>query len=157
MKSTFSESELTRFIKASADSSLRMFAAEKVSRYFRSMHYLSSKLICDSIVLNLYFNRDITPNSADDIIRGIRRNTRSFYTTVESAFFPIENKFDEYAKTVLGAEYDKVRAMNMRAANYIVYVISLDISRTKTIDRNEIYLRAYSYKELYPENDDSDI
>lgn len=157
MKSTFSENELTRFINASKDSALRMYAAEKVSRYFRSMHYLSSKLICDSVVLNLYFNQDITPDSADDIIRGLRRNTRSFYTTVESAFFPIENKFDEYAKTVLGSDYDKVRELNMRTTNYIVYVISLDISKTKIINRKEIYLHAYSYKELYPHKEDGDI
>lgn len=148
MKTIIDEDTIFRLADASLKSECRAQVSNAVSMYFRSMHYLSSKLICDCVVLNLLLNDKITPKSADEIITCIRRRNKSFYTTVDSAYFPIEDRFEEYAKQILGDKYDIVKAMNMRTTNYIVYVISTDMSENYELYPQEIYHLAYSYQEL---------
>ncbi len=148
MKTIISEKTLLKLADASIKSSFRTHAAVFVSKHFRSMHYLSSKLICDCVILNVLLNDNITPNSANEIITSIRRNNRSFYTTVDNAYFPIESKFEEYAKTVLGENYPEIKALDMRNTNYIVFVISKDLKTNCTVDPNEIYYLAYDYAEI---------
>ncbi|MCH5165234.1 MAG: hypothetical protein J1G01_02405 [Clostridiales bacterium] len=145
MNTEFTEETLFKIAEAAHNSSLWVRAAETVGKHFRSMHYLSSTVICDCVVLNIYFNKNITPFSADKIISTIRRNNKSLYTTVDSAFFPIEDNFDEYAKQVLADTYEQTKALNMRKTNYIVYVISLDLLNNCKIDKREIDVLAYGY------------
>ena len=147
MKTLFSEEDISRLIAASKKSVFRTYVEAAVTEHFRSMHYLSSMLICDCVVLNLVINDNITPRSADKIITCIRRDHRSLYTTVDSAFTPIENSFDEYARRILGNDYADIEKLYMRKTNYIVYVISRDVKENCNADSNEIYLSDYSYKE----------
>lgn len=148
MKTVISDETLFKLADASVKSSFRTVVAMAVSRHFRSMHYLSSKLICDCVVLNVLLNNEITPDSADEIITCFHRRNKSFYTTVESAFFSIEDTFDEYATTVLADNFDKSLKLNMRTTNYIVYVISKDIKEHCKCDPSEVYHSAYSYAEI---------
>lgn len=148
MKTIIDEDTIFKLAKASVASGCRAQVANVVSKQFRSMHYLSSMLICDCITLNLLLNDKITPTSANEIITCIRRRNKSFYTTVDSAYFPIEDRFEEYAKNILGEEYDAVKALNMRTTNYIIYVISTDLSNNYELYPQEIYSLAYSYQEL---------
>ncbi|MCM1367353.1 MAG: hypothetical protein NC184_00870 [Roseburia sp.] len=148
MNTAIPESEILRLIDAAQNSITYSVVAEYVGKHFRSAHYMSSRSVCDCIVANLILNDEITPTSADEIITCVRRTRRSLYTTVDSAFFPIKDSFDDYAKTVLLDEYDGISALGMRATNYIVYIISLDIFRRKIIDKSEILLRAYNYDEI---------
>ncbi|MCH5157649.1 MAG: hypothetical protein J1F33_00480 [Clostridiales bacterium] len=148
MKNVVSEDDMNRIIDASFDTMLRTLVAEAVGIRFKSVHYLSSRRIVDAVVLNLALNDKITPSSADEIITTLRRSDKSLYTTVESAFLPIKDKFDMYAQTVLGDNYIEIEKMYMRAINYIVYVISLDLSRDKRINGREVITRAYTYAEL---------
>ncbi|MDE7406761.1 MAG: hypothetical protein K2M89_07815 [Clostridiales bacterium] len=148
MRTRIDEDTIFKLAEASVTSVCRAQVANIVSKQFRSMHYLSSMLICDCVTLNLLLNDKITPISADEIITCIRRRNKSFYTTVDSAYFPIEDRFEEYAKTVLGEKYDNVRALNMRTTNYIIYVISVDLSDNYELYPQEIYSLAYSYEEL---------
>lgn len=143
------EDDIFRLAEASRKSTFRMFVDSAVCKHFKSTHYLSSILISDCICLNILLNNGVTPNSADEIITTIRRRNISFYTTVDSAFFPIEDTFDKYAKTVLGDdEYNQVKSLNMRTTNYIVFVISCDILNGHTTKPTEIYELAYSYNGL---------
>ena len=148
MKNVVSEDDMNRIIDASFDTMLRTLVAEAVGIRFKSVHYLSSRRIVDAVVLNLALNDKITPSSADEIITTLRRSDKSLYSTVESAFLPIKDKFDMYAQTVLGDNYIEIEKMYMRAINYIVYVISLDLSRDKRINGREVITRAYTYAEL---------
>ena len=148
MKNVVSEDDMNRIIDASFDTMLRTLVAEAVGIRFKSVHYLSSRRIVDAVVLNLALNDKIIPSSADEIITTLRRSDKSLYSTVESAFLPIKDKFDMYAQTVLGDNYIEIEKMYMRAINYIVYVISLDLSRDKRINGREVITRAYTYAEL---------
>lgn len=147
MKTVIPYSVMERLINASRGSLFRTAVAQKIAEHFKSAHYLSSKLICDCVILNILLNDNITPTSADEIITTLRRENKSLYTTVNSAFMPVEDSFNEYAKTVLNEQYDEIREMNLRNANYMVYVFSVDMSRTN-VNRDEIIFRAYTYEEL---------
>ena len=147
MKNKVSEADMKRLIDASTGSKFRLQITRCVAERFKSAHYLSSRLIIDCVILNLVLNDKISPDSADEIITTVRRNNKSFYTTVESAFFPIENEFNDYAKDVLGDEFVKIKASMPRPTNFIVDVISLDMSR-KNINKKEFILQTYSYREL---------
>lgn len=148
MRTKIDEGTIFKLAEASVASGCRAQVASVVSKQFRSMHYLSSMLICDCVTLNLLLNDKITPTSANEIITCIRRRNKSFYTTVDSAYFPIEDRFEEYAKSTLGEKYDDVKALNMRTTNYIIYVISVDMSDNYELYPQEIYYLAYSYQEL---------
>lgn len=148
MKTIIDEDTIFRLAEASVKSSCRAQIASAVSKHFRSVHYLSSKLICDCVALNILLNDTITPYSADEIITCIRRRNKSFYTTVDSAYFPIEDRFNEYAENVLGDEFNKIKALSLRTTNYIVYVLSTDMVNNYDLDPQEIYHLAYSYIEL---------
>ena len=148
MKTRIDEKTIFKLAEASVTSVCRAQIANVVSKQFRSMHYLSSMLIWDCVTLNLLLNDKITPTSADEIITCIRRRNKSFYTTVDSAYFPIEDRFNEYAMRVLRDKYDSVKALNMRTTNYIIYVISLDMFDNYELYPQEIYSLAYSYEEL---------
>lgn len=146
MKTVISEDDISRLIAASHQSTFRTYAECAVIEHFRSIHYLSSTLVCDAVVLNLALNSDITPHSADRIITVLRRRKKSLYTTVESAYFPIEDRFEEYARSVLGDDYNEIKKLDMRITNYIVYVISLDLKKNCPADSREVCLLAYSYE-----------
>lgn len=146
MKTIVPDSMLRKIALAARSSTAYACVANTVSRRFRSVHNMSSMLVCDCILLNLVLNKEITPTSADAIITSVRRENRSLYTTVDSAYFPVEDRFIEYAKTILGEDYDKYK--NMRTTNFIVYVMSLDIERTHKINRQEAILLALDYDEL---------
>lgn len=148
MRTRIEEDIIFKLAEASIKSDCRAQVAGAVSRHFKSMQYLSSKLICDCVTLNLLLNDNITPYSADEIITCIRRRYRSFYTTVDSAYFPIENRFEEYAKEILSEKYGEIKALNMRTTNYIVYVLSTDLFNNYSVYPKEIYYLAYSYQEL---------
>ena len=148
MKTVIPEETIFKLAEASLNSAFRAQVAFTVTKRFRSMHYMSSALICDCVVLNVLLNDNITPTSADEIITCIRRRNKSMYTTIESAYFPIENRFEEYAKSLLGERYEQVKSMDLRTTNYIIYVLSEEISRNKNLDPQEIYRLAYSYSEL---------
>lgn len=148
MRTIIDEETIFKLAKASLKSGCRAFVEGVVSQHFKSVHYMSSNLICDCVLLNLLLNDNITPRSADEIITCIRRRNRSFYTTVDSAYFPIEDRFEEYAKLVLGAKYDEIKSLDMRNTNYIVYVLSTDLFNNYDIYPQEVYHLAYSYDEL---------
>ncbi len=151
MKTDIPERDIVKIINASKDSMLRTAVNGVICRNFRSTHYVASKLICDGVVANLVLNDTITPHSADEIVVCINRRRRSFYVTVENAYSSVSERFSEYAKSVLGDDYYDVCNLKLRAANFIIYVISLDLSRKK-INREEIYLHAYDYSELLSKN-----
>lgn len=148
MKTIIDEETIFRLAKASVKSGCRAQIACAVSQHFRSVHYMSSRLICDCVALNLLLNEKITPTSADEIIMCIRRRNKSLYTTVDSAYFPIEDRFEAYAREILGERYDSIKALNMRTINYIVYVISVDMTENFELYPQEIYSLAYSFEEL---------
>lgn len=148
MRTIIDEDTIFKLAEASVKSGFRAFVSNVVSMHFRSVHYLSSKLICDCVALNLLLNDKVSPTSADEIVTCIRRRNRSFYTTVDSAYFPIEDRFEEYAKQILGERYDSIKALNMRTTNYIVYVLSTDLFENYELNPQEIYYLAYSYQEL---------
>lgn len=146
MKTRIPDETLQKLVKASIDSAFRTYVALTVARHFRSIHYLSSTLICDCVVLNVLLNTEITPTSADEIITCTRRHNRSFYTTVDSAYYPISDRFEEYAAKILGDKYEYTKSIGMRNTNYIVYVLSKDVKANSLLDPNEVYFLAYSDK-----------
>ena len=148
MKTIIDENKLFRLAEASVKSVCRAHIASAVSRHFKSMHYLSSRIICDCVTLNILLNDNITPCSADEIITCMRRRNKSLYTTVDSAFFPIEDRFEEHAKVILGNRYAEIKLLNLRNTNYIVFVLSTDLKNNYDLYPEEIYYLAYSYKEL---------
>ncbi len=142
MNTVISQSDMEMLVKGSKNSVFRTVVADAVSRNFRSMHLLASELICDAVVLNLVLNDTVTPHSADEIVVCLKREHKSFYTTVDSAYRSVDCRFEEYAKTILGENYDIDRAECVRTVNFIVYVLSKDLSREK-LNRDEVYIRAY--------------
>lgn len=122
--------------------------ARKVSERFRSIHYMSSTLVTQCVLLNLLFNDEILPHSASRVLTIMRRRTKSLYSTVDSSYKCIEVKFAEYAKTVLGDEYDYICSLDLRSAEFIVYVISRDIASGPRIDRKEALYAALCYADL---------
>lgn len=148
MRTRINEDAIFKLAEASVKSGCRAQVAGIVSRHFKSVQYLSSKLICDCVTLNLLLNDKITPYSADEIITCIRRRNKSFYTTVDSAYFPIQDRFEEYAKEILAEKYGDIKALDMRTTNYIIYVLSVDLFNNYNTYPEEIYHLAYSYQEL---------
>ncbi len=147
MRQTISDEVLIRLINGSKNSMFRTYVEEAVSIYFRSSQYLASKLIGDCVTLNLLLNDEITPHSADEIIRCVHRQNRAFYTTVEKVFEPIEDRFIGLAKALV-EDFDALLTPDMRKVNLIVYVISLDVSEKHKLDRNDVFMRTFSYEEL---------
>ena len=152
MMGTVTNSDINRLIDASYDTVMRTLIAETVGIRFKSVHYMSSRRITDAVMLNFVLNDKITPYSADEIIKMLRHIDKSLYTTVDRAFVPIKDRFDEYAKAVLGDEYGSIENLNMRTINYIVYVISADLSRDRRITGREVINKAYSYAEILDGN-----
>lgn len=148
MKTVIDENTIFRLADASVKSICRAYVESAVTRHFKSVQYLSSKLICDCVTLNLLLNDKISPASADEIITCIRRRNKSFYTTVDSAYYPIEDRFNEYAKQILGEKYADIKSLNMRNANYIVFILSTDLYNNYELYPQEIYHLAYSYKDF---------
>lgn len=147
MNTVISPIDIDKLIRASKNSAMRTVVADVVSRNFRSTHLLASELICDAVVLNLILNDTISPHSADEIILCIKREYKSFYTTVDSAYRLVEQKFIEYAKRTLGDKCDNAIAECPRNVNFIVYVLSTDLSRAE-LKPDEIYMRAYTRAEI---------
>lgn len=151
MSGEFSEEALFKLTELSKSCALYAFVADAVTKHFKSMHYLSSTLVCDCVLANLAFNEQITPDSANKIITCFRHKHRSLYTTIADAFSPVEDKFNDYAKSVLTDKYDEIRALGMPVANYVVYVISLDIKQNRVFDRREPFVHAFGYEYLLNE------
>lgn len=122
--------------------------AHTVAKRFRSAHYLSSKIVCGCTLANLVLNDDIEPHSADKIITCIRREYRSLYTTVDNGYAAVEDKFDEYAREVLGSDYDGIKSLDLRNTNYIIYVLSLDLKRNLEFDKSEVFYSVFTYDEI---------
>lgn len=139
--------DVTRILSASTESGYRTVVSVTVARRFRSMHYTSSKHICDCVVLNLVFNREITPTSADKFISMLRHDQRALYTNINSAYSSISEEFDEYAKEILKERFDEIKSLKMRPANYIVYIISLELKDNPLLNRAELIKKAYTYSE----------
>lgn len=142
------DTDIFKMIDAAPQTSLWTLAAELVSKHFRSMQYLASRIICNAVTLDLVLNKSITPHSSDEIITCMRRRTRSLYTTVNAVFFPNEDKFEEYAQSVLGNKYDEIKALGLRTTNYIVHVISTDITNNYSFSAQEVLLKTYSYDDI---------
>lgn len=141
--------EADSLIAATYGTALRIVASETVGRRFKSVHYKSSRLICDCVCLNILLNRNgITPDSADKILTYVRKTNKAFYSNTESAYKSIRDEFDMYARGVLQANYAETISLDMRITNFIVYVISLDISRRYEFNFDEIFMKAYSYSNL---------
>lgn len=149
MNDNFTEDLLFRLTNSCKSSALYAYVAEAVTKHFKSMHYLSSTLICDCVLANLAFNEQITPQSADEIITCFRRKHKSLYTTVAEVYKYIADDFDDYAQSILCADYNSVRAINMPTANYIVYVISVDIKSNRKFDRREPFINAFGYEYFF--------
>ncbi|MCH5160873.1 MAG: hypothetical protein J1G04_02470 [Clostridiales bacterium] len=145
---TLSESEYQKILDAANGSTSMLAVEHSVSKNFRSAHYITCRHIVECVTLNLYINTPdkITPTSADSIIKYVRRNNNAFYTSTESMLNPIEDKFLDFARSVTDNADELYSAM--RAANFIVYIISLDVAGCGKFSRDEITLRAYSYAEL---------
>lgn len=139
---------LSRLLDATEGSLFRLHVETSVGLFFKSTRYLTSRRLVDGIVLNLLLNDDITPNSGDEVLTFVQSKTRSFYLSVEHEYMLIKEKFLEYAATVVDNLND-ILDLNMRAVNFIVYILSKDISQKVSLDRDEIYLRAFSYRELF--------
>ena len=140
--------DIDRILDASYDTVLRTLTAEKVGINFKSVHYMSSRRIIDAVVLNLVLHDKISPTSADDIIKSLRKLDKSLYTTVDSAFASVKENFDAYAKNILGEQFETIEKLNLRAINYIVFVISLDLYNSKRVSGREVINKAYSYAEI---------
>lgn len=148
MQNSVPEKDMRRILDASYSTVLRTLVAETVGIRFKSVHYLSSRRITDAVVLNLALNSEITPDSADEIIMTLARADRSLYTTIDSAYASVKDRFEEYAKSVLGDDYNRVIALGMRTANFIVYVISVDMKKDSRINGREVITKAYTYAEI---------
>ncbi|MCH5162593.1 MAG: hypothetical protein J1G38_03790 [Clostridiales bacterium] len=138
---------LARLVAGSEGSIFRLHVERAVGILFKSTRYLTSQRLVDCIVLNLLLNTDITPGSEREILTFIQSKSRSFYPSVEREFSFIKDKFMEYAKTVV-ENIDDIVALDMRVANFIVYIMSKDISQTTKLIPDEVYLRAFDYSEL---------
>lgn len=148
MRSQISDEILLKLIDASTGTVFRSCVEQAVSIFFHSVQYKTSKLLADCITLNLLLNDEIAETSADEIVRCVKRANKSFYTSVESAFKSIEDKFIAHAKTVIN-DYGGLMKKNLRTVNLLVYVISLYVAKNYRLNRDEIFTRAYSYDELY--------
>ncbi len=143
--------ELIEDMKAIAEKSVGTVFRDAVSRcvgeHFRSDHYSFTRLITDAVVLNVVLNDEITPHSADKIVSYIRSQNRAFYTAVERAYFSVKDEFEKYAAAVL-ENASTPESSGLRPTLFIVYVISLDIAKNAHPDRQEVFLRAFSYERL---------
>ena len=138
---------ISNIIDNSENTLFRAIVNNAVMKRFRSEHLLSSKLISDSIVATLAFTENIEPSSVDKFVTCVYRRTRSMYVTVNSAYIPVEDRFIEYAKSVLH-DYESVRALGLRPTNFIVYVIAYDLSKNSDINRMELFYKTYKFNEL---------
>lgn len=142
-----SDEDIYKIIDNSENTLFRTVVNNAVMKHFRSEHLLSSKLIADSIVATLAFTENVEPTSVDKFVTCVYRRTRSMYVTVNSAYIPVEDRFIEYAKSVL-PDYEAVYALDMRPTNFIVYVIAYDLSKNSNINRMELFYKTYKFSEL---------
>ena len=60
----------------------------------------------------------------------------------------IDDRFAEYAKTVLGNDYDATLSLDLRNTEFIVYVISRDVANRCAINKNEIIYATLGYADI---------
>lgn len=142
------DNAIVKLATNSSRSIMYAHVAYAVAVHFRSAQYDSSKLICGAVIANLLLNDDILPHSADHIITCIRREQRSLYTTIDNGYSAVVDKFDKYAREVLANDYDDIKALDLRNANYIVYVLSLDLKRNLEFEKSEVFYSAFTYDEI---------
>lgn len=138
---------MTRLVDASEGSILRSHVDITVATLFKSTRYLTSGRLVDGIVLTLLLNDEINPDSVDEALAFIQSKTRSFYTSVEREYGFIKDKFLEYAATVV-ENIDDILALDMRTVNFVAFILAKDVMQKCTLNRDEIYMRAFTYSEL---------
>ena len=68
-----SDDMLLRLTEAARKTYFGARVMQVVSRNFKSVHYLSSNLICDCVAMNILLNDGkVTPTSSDKIITAVR-------------------------------------------------------------------------------------
>ncbi len=139
---------MLRLADASEGTMFRLKIESEVGRHFKSTRYVTVKRLVDGIVLNLMLNEQITPQSANEALACVQSRTRSFYLSVERDYYILKDDFLKYAATVVD-NLDEILALDMRAVNFVTYILSLDISRRHKLNREEVFMRTFSYDELY--------
>lgn len=148
MNYTISPEIMSRLIDASQGTLFRLQIENDVGRRFKSTRYVTIKRLVDGIVLNLLLNDKITPTSANEALSCVQSHSRSFYLSVEHEYSLIKDKFLKYAADVVD-NLDEILALDLRTVNFVVYVLTLDISKRYKFNREEVFMRAFSYEELY--------
>ncbi len=151
MSENYTDEDIARIAEASKETVLRTVVYQKVAQNFKSSHYVSSKILCDCIVLNIILNRTVTPSSSDKIITSVKRIHASLFSSINSAYKTVEDKFDVYARCVLADDYNKIISLKLNTVSFLVYVISFDIIKNCKINRGEVLHRAYTYEEFMEE------
>lgn len=142
------KNRLTTLLEVSIGTKLYHNVNMLVSKHYRSMNLVASELVAQGVLLNLLLNSRVSPNSADEIFTFLRSLHKSFRTTIENAFLPVERDFYDYAKTVLNDKYNAALSYGMDKPQFIVYVLSYDLATKCKINRAEILSMAKSYDEL---------
>ena len=102
MRSLIPDCELKRIVDGSRDSDYRIYIDSAVSKHFRNIRIMTSRIVADCVLLNTLLNDEIVVSSADEIIRFAARENRAFYTSVESIYRSVDRRFEVYAKSVVG-------------------------------------------------------
>lgn len=146
MRSLIPDCELKRIVDGSRDSDYRIYIDSAVSKHFRNIRIMTSRIVADCVLLNTLLNDEIVVSSADEIIRFAARENRAFYTSVESIYRSVDRRFEVYAKSVVG-KFDRDDTAS-GIARFVIYVLSVDCARNNPARRDELFRLVYGYDEL---------
>ena len=146
MRSVIPDAVFKRIIDGSRDSDYRIYIDSAVSAHFRNIRVMTSKTVADCVMLNTLLNDESDESSADEIIRYAARENRALYTSVESIFRSIDDKFDEYARTVV-EKLDRERSAS-GITRFVIYVLSVDCARNNPARRADLFRHIFGYDEL---------
>lgn len=146
MRSLIPDCELKRIVDGSRNSDYRIYIDSAVSKHFRNIRIMTSRIVADCVLLNTLLNDEIDVSSADEIIRFAARENRAFYTSVESIYRSVDRRFEDYADSVVG-KFDRDDTAS-GIARFVIYVLSVDCARNNTARRDELFRLVYGYDEL---------
>ncbi len=147
MSMDFTEENIKMLLTAAPKSVFGRIAAEKIGVRFRSMHYKSSKLVFNGVILTLTLFKEQSIEATDKVVAYLHRSASGIYVNISSAYLGVKQDFDEYARTVIGSECDLLSRDAMRHAKYVIYVLACDLKNDFDTNKDELFRRAFSYSD----------
>ncbi len=151
MKPVFTSETAERLLIAAHGSILELYVDRAVGKLFKSTKYITSRRVADCAVLLLLFYDDFDMPAVGKVTAFINGKSRAFYSAIEHELKSTDNGFLSHATEEIDG-FETIAKSDIRAADLVVYAVARYVLKHFTINRDEVIMRAFSYKELSENN-----